>query len=131
MAPPPVPAADAAPAFKNKEKVLVLSTRGVTFRYRHLMEDVIGLLPHSKKESKLDTKSDRGIINEVSRAHTHTLDFGVGMRPPQLAASSHAWHHPCTDSGCRATHLRSMLPSNPHRLCCAFFGSYCRKTPLL
>ena len=58
--------AAAAPAFKNKEKVLVLSTRGVTFRYRHLMEDIINLLPHSKKESKLDTKSDRGIINEVA-----------------------------------------------------------------
>ncbi len=33
---------------------------------RHLMEDVIALLPHSKKESKLDTKSDRGVINEVA-----------------------------------------------------------------
>ncbi len=30
------------------------------------MEDLINLLPHSKKESKLDTKSDRGIINEVA-----------------------------------------------------------------
>ncbi|GIL92724.1 hypothetical protein Vretimale_11764 [Volvox reticuliferus] len=55
-----------AGAFKNKEKVLVLSTRGVTFRYRHLMEDVLSLLPHSKKESKLDTKSDRRVINEVA-----------------------------------------------------------------
>lgn len=52
--------------FKNKEKVLILSTRGVTSRYRHLMEDVIALLPHSKKESKLDTKNDRGVINEVA-----------------------------------------------------------------
>ncbi|GLC35669.1 hypothetical protein PLESTB_000004200 [Pleodorina starrii] len=63
-------AAAAAPgtsgAFKNKEKVLVLSTRGVTFRYRHLMEDVLSLLPHSKKESKLDTKSDRRVVNEVA-----------------------------------------------------------------
>ncbi|GLI71583.1 hypothetical protein VaNZ11_016848, partial [Volvox africanus] len=55
-----------AGTFKNKEKVLVLSTRGVTFRYRHLMEDVLSLLPHSKKESKMDTKSDRRVINEVA-----------------------------------------------------------------
>ncbi|KAG2426956.1 hypothetical protein HXX76_012741 [Chlamydomonas incerta] len=59
-------AAAAAGVFKNKEKVLILSTRGVTYRYRHLMEDVVSLLPHSKKESKLDTKSDRGVINEVA-----------------------------------------------------------------
>ncbi|PNW86782.1 hypothetical protein CHLRE_02g095400v5 [Chlamydomonas reinhardtii] len=59
-------AAAASGVFKNKEKVLILSTRGVTYRYRHLMEDVVSLLPHSKKESKLDTKSDRGVINEVA-----------------------------------------------------------------
>ncbi|KXZ43088.1 hypothetical protein GPECTOR_102g41 [Gonium pectorale] len=68
--------------FKNKEKVLVLSTRGVTFRYRHLMEDVLSLLPHSKKESKLDTKSDRGVINEVAdlKNCTTVLFFEVRKR---------------------------------------------------
>lgn len=49
--------------FRNKEKVLVLSSRGIVFRYRHLMEDIIGLLPHSKKESKLENlKEDRGVM---------------------------------------------------------------------
>lgn len=130
----------AAPAdakvFRNKEKVLVLSTRGVPFRsavarplpcarrhpapcpscpppplplrtrrrrafrcpihspclspatrrhahhrFRHLMNDLAALLPHCKKDSKLDTKNDRGVINEVAdlkvntsaewRLHTH------------------------------------------------------------
>lgn len=54
------------PSFKNKEKVLVLSSRGITFRYRHLMMDLISLIPHSKKDSKLDTKSERGVLNEVA-----------------------------------------------------------------
>lgn len=30
------------------------------------MLDFLQLLPHSKKDSKLDTKSDRGVINEVA-----------------------------------------------------------------
>ena len=30
------------------------------------MLDMLQLLPHSKKDSKLDTKADRGIINEVA-----------------------------------------------------------------
>ncbi len=34
-------------------------------RYRHLMLDLGQLLPHAKKDFKLDTKSDRGVINEV------------------------------------------------------------------
>ncbi|KAK9841767.1 hypothetical protein WJX81_001519 [Elliptochloris bilobata] len=53
-------------AFRNKEKVLLLSSRGITHRYRHLLLDLAQLLPHSKKDSKLDTKSDRGVLNEVA-----------------------------------------------------------------
>lgn len=48
-----------------KRKVLVLSTRGITARYRHLMEDILKLLPHGKKESKLDTKDKLSVVNEI------------------------------------------------------------------
>ncbi len=40
--------------YQNKQRLLVLSSRGVTARYRHLLEDLRSLLPHSKKECKLD-----------------------------------------------------------------------------
>jgi ribosome biogenesis protein BRX1 len=40
--------------YRNKQRCLVLCSRGVTARYRHLMEDLRTLLPHHKKESKLD-----------------------------------------------------------------------------
>eukprot|EP00239_Pterosperma_sp_CCMP1384_P004740 CAMPEP_0197854996 /NCGR_PEP_ID=MMETSP1438-20131217/25755_1 /TAXON_ID=1461541 /ORGANISM="Pterosperma sp., Strain CCMP1384" /LENGTH=326 /DNA_ID=CAMNT_0043469951 /DNA_START=14 /DNA_END=994 /DNA_ORIENTATION=- len=52
--------------FVNKEKVLILASRGITHRYRHLMTDMMTLLPHNKKEPKLDTKDDRQLINEVA-----------------------------------------------------------------
>ncbi|KAL4452775.1 hypothetical protein ABPG75_008437 [Micractinium tetrahymenae] len=56
----------ASQGFKNKEKVLLLSSRGITYRFRHLMLDLGQLLPHSKRDAKLDTKSERGVINEVA-----------------------------------------------------------------
>ena len=34
---------------RNKQRVLVLPSRGVTTRMRHLVNDVEALLPHSKK----------------------------------------------------------------------------------
>lgn len=34
---------------KRKDKVLLLSSRGVTQRMRHLMADLEALLPHTKK----------------------------------------------------------------------------------
>jgi ribosome biogenesis protein BRX1 len=44
--------------YRNKQRCLVLCSRGVTARYRHLLEDLRVLLPHHKKESKLDPGSD-------------------------------------------------------------------------
>lgn len=55
-----------APGWKNKEKPLVLSSRGIPGRYRHLMLDLAQLIPHCKKDSKLDTKDERVVINEVA-----------------------------------------------------------------
>ncbi|KAG0743260.1 hypothetical protein G6F57_002460 [Rhizopus arrhizus] len=50
----------------NKQRVMMLCSRGVTYRYRHLMNDLEGLLPHSKKDAKLDTKNNLYILNELA-----------------------------------------------------------------
>jgi ribosome biogenesis protein BRX1 len=42
--------------YHNKQRCLTLCSRGVTARYRHLLEDLRTLIPHHKKESKLDCK---------------------------------------------------------------------------
>ena len=66
---------------RNKQRVLVLPSRGITMRMRHLVNDLEALLPHSKKgtyaqsgsetyayrtDSKLDSKSDLGMLNELA-----------------------------------------------------------------
>lgn len=53
----------------NKQRVLVLSSRGVTFRHRHLLNDLVALLPHSRKDAKLDTKSQLHLLNEVAELY--------------------------------------------------------------
>lgn len=40
-------------SFVNKQRVLVFSSRGITTRYRHLMDDFRKLLPHHKREVKV------------------------------------------------------------------------------
>eukprot|EP01095_Lingulamoeba_sp_RSL-Kostka_P004289 TRINITY_DN1538_c2_g2_i1.p1 TRINITY_DN1538_c2_g2~~TRINITY_DN1538_c2_g2_i1.p1 ORF type:complete len:294 (+),score=66.80 TRINITY_DN1538_c2_g2_i1:70-951(+) len=51
--------------YLNKQRTLVFCSRGITSRYRHLMQDIRMLLPHSKKDSKLDQKDKLDVINEV------------------------------------------------------------------
>jgi ribosome biogenesis protein BRX1 len=58
-------AGDGQPVFRNKQRVLVLSSRGITHRFRHLMLDVLKLLPHSTKDSKLEGKDRPMVINEI------------------------------------------------------------------
>ena len=44
--------------YRNKQRCLILCSRGITARFRHLLEDLRTLIPHHKKESKLDPGSD-------------------------------------------------------------------------
>ncbi|RSH77868.1 Ribosome biogenesis protein brx1 [Apiotrichum porosum] len=55
---------------KRKDKVLMLSSRGITGRMRHLMLDLESLLPHVKKDSKLDSKSSLHLLNELADLHS-------------------------------------------------------------
>jgi len=52
--------------FKNRQRVMLLCSRGITARHRHLMADLQALLPHAKKDSKLDSKSKLYILNELA-----------------------------------------------------------------
>ncbi|ETW86131.1 hypothetical protein HETIRDRAFT_308509 [Heterobasidion irregulare TC 32-1] len=62
---------------KNKQRVLMLSSRGVTHRMRHLMNDLEVLLPHIKKDSKLDSKNHLNLLPELADLHNcnNTLYF--------------------------------------------------------
>lgn len=50
----------------NKQRLLILSSRGVTARYRHLQEDLKLLIPHHKKDNKLDSKGDIHAVTEIA-----------------------------------------------------------------
>jgi len=51
---------------RNKQRVLLLSSRGITHRMRHLMNDIEVLLPHVKKDSKLDSKNHLHLLPELA-----------------------------------------------------------------
>ncbi|KAJ3382008.1 hypothetical protein HDU84_004701 [Entophlyctis sp. JEL0112] len=73
---------------RNRQRVLLLSSRGILHRYRHLLNDVHSLLPHSKKgpyhtpisfaprpdasrsENKMDSqKNNLTAVNELASDH--------------------------------------------------------------
>jgi len=52
--------------YRNKQRCLVLSSRGVTARYRHLLEDLRKLMPHHKKDYKLDPTKSGGVSQALT-----------------------------------------------------------------
>ncbi|KAL1959068.1 hypothetical protein VTO42DRAFT_3309 [Malbranchea cinnamomea] len=65
--------------FMPKTRVLTLTSRGVTHRHRHLLADICALLPHTHKETKLDTrKKTRGyneLLNSLAELHSCNVIF--------------------------------------------------------
>ncbi|CAI5787696.1 Brix domain-containing protein 2 [Podarcis lilfordi] len=60
-----VPAPVSQGKWKNKERVLIFSSRGINFRTRHLMKDLRTMMPHAKADTKMDRKDKLFVINEV------------------------------------------------------------------
>ncbi|KAL2260970.1 hypothetical protein VTK26DRAFT_4892 [Humicola hyalothermophila] len=54
---------------KNKQRVLVLSSRGVTYRHRHLLNDLAAMMPHGRKDAKFDSKSKLYQLNELAELY--------------------------------------------------------------
>lgn len=79
--------------WKNRQRTMIFSSRGITASYRQLVSDIINLLPNSKVESKLERKDTRQVLNDLCYerscnnflffdCHKHTdLFLWVGKSP--------------------------------------------------
>ncbi len=54
------------PNWKNKQRTLLFSTRGISGQHRHLIDDLKKLLPHHKVESKVEKSQDFTVVNEIA-----------------------------------------------------------------
>jgi len=50
----------------NKTRVLVLAARNISFRGRHLMEDLRKMMPHGKSDSKVSKRESLFEVNEIA-----------------------------------------------------------------
>ncbi|KAM5468708.1 Ribosome biogenesis protein brx1 [Microsporum audouinii] len=83
LTPKKSPQSQKNPSFMPKTRVLVLTSRGVSYRHRHLVTDLTALLPHTYKESKLDTKKSQGynfLLNSLADLHSCNVVFFLEAR---------------------------------------------------
>ena len=54
----------------NKQRLLVVASRGVSHQERYLVNDILGLLPHAKKECKIEKNTAREELNDICFNHS-------------------------------------------------------------
>ena len=80
---PSTRSSDAAPAMKsswvNKQRVLIFSSRGISFIARHVMKNLRSLMAHSKSEPKVELRKNFAVLNEIAelRNCNHVLFFDM------------------------------------------------------
>lgn len=67
----------------NRQRVLVISLRGITYRHRHLILDLTSLMPHARKEPKFDSKKNLHQLNEVAELYNCNNVFFFEARKHQ------------------------------------------------
>lgn len=67
----------------NRQRLLVISSRGITYRHRHLISDLLQLLPHARKEPKFDSKKNLHQLNEVAELYNCNNIFFFECRKHQ------------------------------------------------
>lgn len=93
------------PTKPRKHRVMLLGSRGINARHRHLLDDLHALLPHSRKESKFDPQRTLFELNELAELNgaSHCLYF-EHRRPQELF-----WWIAATPSGPSARfHVQSI-----------------------
>jgi len=70
-------------SYRNKQHTLVFCSRGITFRNRHLMNDLISLMPHAKTDVKFDDKHQLFVINEIAEMKNCTNTMFLECRKKQ------------------------------------------------
>ena len=51
--------------WKNRQRTLILCSRGIAGPFRHLVEDLTNLLPNTKKEQRVDRKNVKDIVDDL------------------------------------------------------------------
>ena len=63
----------------NKQRVLVFSSRGISFLARHVMKNLLSIMAHAKSEPKVELRKNFSVINEIAelRNCNHVLFFDM------------------------------------------------------
>jgi ribosome biogenesis protein BRX1 len=88
----------------NKQRTLVVASRGVSHQERHLVNDVISLLPHSKKECKIEKSIAKDELSDICYNHSCKNGLYFEHRKRELVL----WMFRCPEGPCAKFQVRNL-----------------------
>ncbi|XP_039263128.1 ribosome biogenesis protein BRX1 homolog [Styela clava] len=71
--------------WRNKQRVLVFTSRGTSYKARYFIKDLQNLMPHSKTDVKMDRKGQLQLVNEICEMkNCNKCIFLVGKKKKDL-----------------------------------------------
>jgi len=71
--------------WKNKQRVLLVSSRGVSYIARHIIDNLKTLMPHSRTDNKFDRKHGLGELSEIAEIRNCNKIMYIEMHKKQDA----------------------------------------------
>merc|ERR1712048_94568 len=82
--------------WKNRQRVLIVGSRGINTKVRHLIDDLSGLMPHSKKDVKINKQQGMQQLNELAEIkNCQNIMFFEGRKNKD----TYLWISPNIESG--------------------------------
>lgn len=80
-----IPTVEKKQRWRNKQRVLLLSSRGVSYLARHLLDNLKTMLPHSRTDSKFNRKKGLSELNEIAEIRNCSKCIYLEMHKKQDA----------------------------------------------
>lgn len=96
----------------NKQRTLVVASRGVSHQERHIINDLISLLPHAKKECKIEKNVAKDELSEVCFNHNCKNGLYFEHRKKEFVL----WMFRAQDGPCAKFQIRNIHTLNEIKL---------------
>ena len=73
----------------NKQRVLIFSSRGISYLARHVMKNLRSLMAHSKSEPKAELRKNFSVLNEI--AELRNCNKNLILRYEEINEISYLW----------------------------------------
>ena len=102
--------------WKNRQRVLCITQRGIKETHQDFMDDLIMLIPHSKSEAKVERKHAKGEVDSLCYERSCNNFIYFEQRLHRHLADLYMWLSKSPNGPAFKFHIQNVTPLNEYKL---------------